>query len=128
VIAAWARGDQQTATEQFMAIDWMQVSDSRSLFGLTEKEFAALPEADRNTRVADVMARLNDLRALSRHVVEEGKKAVSAGDGGKARRSFQAVAGCGKWLMKDPNAMAIVKNIGKAIDDLGSRQLQAMKP
>lgn len=114
----WKQGQQDKAVEAFVGIQWkdkVRFAESSPL-ALTEKQFAQLPPAERETRMAEIMDELSVLRSLGRAVLEKGQ---SAPDG---KRYTNAVLTFGKLLAEDKESLAILQMVGDALQKKAAEQ------
>ncbi len=125
-IDLWANGDRLSAEEKFMAVDWTKAAPGRPLFGVTEKEFAALSPAEQDAKRKEIFSRSQSLRELGRFLLATAKTARDSADPQKARRYFQAICDGGQWLSDESNGALIVNMIGKALLDAGRKGLDSL--
>jgi hypothetical protein len=114
-LTAWQQGDKAAAVSSFLAADWT----ARPLFAadsplsLTESQFAALTDADRQAKSTDMMAQIASLKQMAQAVVQAGHDAISKGDTTQARKCFTSLKQCGAAL-ESPDCMQLVQLVGKA--------------
>src|ERR1035441_6566633 len=81
-LTAWQQGDKTAAVSSFLAADW----SARPLFAvgstlsLSEAQFKALSDADRQAKSTEMTAQLGSLKQLAAAVAQAGLDAASKGD------------------------------------------------
>ena len=114
-LAAWQQGDKAAAVSNFVAADW----GTRPLFAagsplsLSEDQFKALSDAERQARSGDMMSQIASLKQLAQAVVQAGHDAASKGDAAQARKYFTSLKECGTAL-ESPDCLQLIQLIGKA--------------
>ena len=114
-LTAWQQGDKAAAVSSFLAADW----SARPLFAadsplsLTESQFAALSDADRQAKSGVLTAQLDSFKQLAAAVRQAGTDAASKGDMAQARKCFTSLKQCGTALTS-PDCMQLVQLVGKA--------------
>jgi len=114
-LTAWQQGDKAAAVSSFLAADW----SSRPLFAaastlnLSEDQFKALSEAERQAKSTDMTSQIASLKQLAQAVVQAGRDAAAKGDAAQARKYFASLKQFGTAL-ESPNCMLLVQLVGKA--------------
>ncbi|MGO8766381.1 MAG: RNA polymerase sigma factor [Limisphaerales bacterium] len=123
-IRAWQQGNKAEAINQFLEADWSNrpLFDSNSALSLTEGQFAALSNADRQTKSTEMLSKLDMLKQLAAAVSPAGLDAAAKGDAVQARKCFTALNQCGAAL-SSPDCLQIVQMVGKALNKLSDADL-----
>ena len=123
-LTAWRQGDKTAAVSSFLAADW----SARPLFAtdsslsLSESQFKALSDAERQTKSTDMMAQIASLKQMAQAVLQAGHNAVSMGDPTQARKYFTSLKQCGTAL-ESPDYMQLVQLVGKAFEKMADTEL-----
>ena len=123
-LTAWQQGDQTAAVSNFLATDW----SARPLFAegstlnLSETQFKALTDADRQAKSVEMMAQLATLKQLAQAMVQSGQRAVAQGDPAQARKRFTSLKECGAAL-RNPTCLQLVQLVGKSFEQLADAEL-----
>ena len=123
-LTAWQQGDKAAAVSSFLAADW----SARPLFApdsslsLSESQFKALSDAERDAKSKDMMAQLASLKQMAQGIVQAGHDAVSKGDAAQARKCFTSLKQCGTAL-ESPDCMQLVQLVGKAFVKMSDAEL-----
>ena len=123
-MTAWQQGDKSTAVSSFVDIDWAKrpLFESGSVLALTEKQFKALSNTERQTKSAELTAQLDALKQLVAAVAQAGRDAAAKGDTAQARKCFSALKQCGAAL-ESPDCLSLVQLVGKAVQRMGDAEL-----
>ncbi len=123
-LAAWQQGDKATAVSSFLAADWSArpLFPTGSSLSLSEAQFRALSDSDREAKSRDMMSQIASLKQLAQAVVQAGNDAASKGDAAQARKYFTSVKQCGTAL-KGPDCMLLVQLVGKAFEKMSDTEL-----
>jgi predicted small lipoprotein YifL len=125
-LVSWQQGDKATAVNQFLATDW----SARPLFApgstlnMSEKEFVALPAADRNARAAELSGQADVLKKLAAAVADAGRDAA-AKDPALARKHFTALQQFGEAL-DSPDSLALLKLVGRAVKRMAETEMSKL--
>lgn len=123
-LAAWQQGDKAAAVTGFLAADW----STRPLFAadsplsLSESQFAALSDADRQAKSTVLTAQLDSFKELAAAVRHAGTDAASKGDVAQARKCFASLKQCGTAL-SSPDCLSLVQLVGKAFIKMSDAEL-----
>ena len=123
-LTAWQQGDKAAAVSSFLAADW----SARPLFAadsplsLSESQFKALSDAEREAKSKDMMAQIASLKQMAQAVVQAGHDAVSKGDAAQARKCFTSLKQCGTAL-DSPACMQLVQLVDKAFVKMSDTKL-----
>ncbi len=127
-MTAWQQGDIPKAVSSFVETDW----SSRPLFAavstlsLTEDQFKALSDAERQAKSAEMMSQVESLKKLGLAVAQAGRDAAAKGDTAQARKYFTSLKQCGTAL-ESPDCLSLVQIVGKSFKKLADTEL-AMNP
>jgi hypothetical protein len=126
-LAQWSKGEKEQAVEVFLAIAWEQPLhfSPDSVWLLSEKDFAAMPESKRTEMQQQAMDVAQTTKELARYVTGLGQADLAKKDFAAAERCFRAVSGCGKAVSK-LDALMLLKMVGNAIQRLGDKELAAL--
>jgi len=122
-MSAWQQGDKAAAVSSFLAADWSSrpLFASNSLLSLTEDQFKALSEADRQTRSGEIR-QLDSMKQLAAAVAQAGRDAATKGDTAQAQKCFTALKQCGAAL-SSPDSLSLVQLVGKALNKMADTEL-----
>jgi major membrane immunogen (membrane-anchored lipoprotein) len=128
-LTAWQHGDKDTAVSSFLAADWsvrpLFVGDST--LTLTEGQFKALSDSDREAKSRDMMSQIASLKQLAQAVAQAGLDAASKGDAPQARKDFTSLKQFGAALVSS-DYMLLVQLVGKGIEKRGDTELAKISP
>jgi hypothetical protein len=93
ILTAWQQGDQASAISQFVAADWNRrpLFAQGSSLSLSEAQFNALPAAEQEAKMKELLPQLSAIRELAKSVVQAGRDAGGKGDSAQARKYFESV-------------------------------------
>jgi hypothetical protein len=123
-LTAWQQGDKATAIGSFLAADW----SARPLFAvgstmsLSEDQFKALSNADRQAKSGEMAAQLDSFKQLAAAVAQAGRDAVSKGDAAQARKCFTSLKQCGTAL-DSPDCLRLVQLVGQSLKKRADAEL-----
>ena len=123
-MTAWQQGDTPKAISSFVETDW----SSRPLFAasstlsLTEDQFKALSNPERQAKSAEMMSQLDSVKKLAAAVAQAGRDAASKGDTAQARKHFTSLKQCGTAL-DSPDCLSLVQLVGKAFKKMADTEL-----
>ena len=115
-LTAWQQGDKAAAVSRFLAADW----SARPLFAadsplsLTESQFAAQSDADRQAKSSVLTAQLDSFKQLAAAVRQAGSDAASKVDAAQARKVFTSLKQCGTALAS-PDCLSLVQLVGQGL-------------
>jgi hypothetical protein len=123
-VAAWQQGDTAAAVSNFVQADWTRgpLFASNSTLSLSEAQFKALSDAERESRSGELTSQVNAFRKLASAVAETGRTAAVKGDTAQARKYFASLQQCGTAL-EGSNCLAIVQLVGKAVKRMGDVEM-----
>lgn len=128
-LTAWQQGDKAAAVSNFLAADW----SARPLFAagsslnLSEDQFKALSDTERQAKSSDMMSQIAALKQLAQAVVQSGRDTAAKGDTAQARKYFTALKQCGTALA-GPDFMQLVQLVGKAFVKLSDAESAKVGP
>ena len=123
-LTAWQQGDKATAVSSFLAADW----SARPLFAagsplsLSEGQFKALSDADRQAKSNEMLPQISSLKQLGAAVAQAGRDAAAKGDTAQARKCFTSLKQCGTAL-ESPDCLQLVQLVGKAFEKMSDTEL-----
>ena len=123
-MTAWQQGDTPKAISSFVETDW----SSRPLFAasstlsLTEDQFKALSDTERQAKSAEMLPQLDSVKKLAAAVAQAGRHAASKGDTAQARKYFTSLQQCGT-AFENPDCLSIVRLVGKAFKKMADAEL-----
>ena len=128
-LALWSSGERDKAVERFIATDWTKpdVFPAGSVFRMTETQYKAAPAARRKKVDDSIRKQASELRALVGEVFDRGTKARAKDDKNGATRALEAARACGKHISTQPDALAVLKLVGTAIEKRAGEHLAAAK-
>jgi hypothetical protein len=123
-LTAWQQGDKAAAVSNFLATDWSArpLFAAGSTLSLSEAQFKALSDADRQAKSNEMTAQLGSLKQLAAAVAQAGLDAASKGDAPQARKDFTSLKQFGAAL-ESSDYMLIVQLVGKGIEKRGDTEL-----
>jgi hypothetical protein len=128
-MTAWQPGDKSAAITSFLEADWSArpLFASGSTLNLSEDQFKALSNADRQAKSNEMLPQISDLKQLAAAVAQAGRDAASKGDAAQARKCFTALKQCGLAL-DSPDRLTLVQMVGKAFKKLAGTELAKVGP
>ena len=129
VLALWEADQKDEAVKQFLSIQWSDPSVFQGIqaMNMSEQELRLLPQ-DEGMRIAGEAPILAiELRDLMFYVVSIGDKHASSGDIQIAKAHFEAVRLYGEALCQQPEALEIMRVIGKAFVNHGQKKLSEIE-
>jgi hypothetical protein len=123
-LTAWQQGDTPKAVSNFVETDWSgrPLFAASSTLSLTEEQFKALSDAERQAKSAEMMSQLESVRKLGAAVAQAGRDAASKGDTAQARKYFTSLKQCGTAL-DSPDCLSVVQLVGKAFKKMADTEL-----
>jgi hypothetical protein len=126
-MTAWQQGDKPKAVSSFVETDWSRrpLFAASSTLSLTEDQFKALPDAERQAKSGEMMSQLDSLKKLASAVAQAGREAAAKGDTAQARKHFTSLKECGTAL-DSPDCLSLVQLVGKALKKMADTELAKM--
>jgi hypothetical protein len=123
-LTAWQQGDKAAAITNFLAADWSAhpLFAAGSSLNLSESQFKALSDTEREAKSKDMMAQIASLKQMAQAVMQAGEDAAAKGDTTQARKCFTSIKQCGTAL-ESPDCMLLVQLVGKAFEQMGISRL-----
>jgi hypothetical protein len=123
-MTAWQQGDTPKAVSRFVETDWngRPLFAANSTLSLTEDQFKALSDAERQAKSADMMSQLDSVKKLAAAVAQAGRDASAKGDPAQARKYFTSLKQCGTAL-DSPDCLSLVQLVGKAFKRMADTEL-----
>jgi len=112
-LTAWQQGDKAAAVSSFLAADWSAhpLFAAGSTLSLSESQFKALSDAERQAKSTEMTAQLASLKQLAAAVAQAGLDAASKDDAPQARKDFTSLKQFGAAL-ESSDYMLIVQLVG----------------
>jgi hypothetical protein len=89
---------------------------------LSEDQFKALSDADRQTKSNEMMPQLDAMKQLAAAVAQAGRDAASKGDATQAQKYFTSLKQCGTAL-DSPDSLRLVQLVGQALKKMSDKEL-----
>lgn len=123
-MTAWQQGDITKALSSFIETDWSRgpLFAGDSPLSLTEDQFKALPEAERQAKSTEMVAQLDAVKKLAAAVAQAGREAAAKGDTALARQYFTSLTQFGTAL-DHPDGLSLVQLVGKAFKKMAETEL-----
>jgi hypothetical protein len=125
-MTAWEQGDKPTAINRFVQANWSTVPlfAANSTLSLSEEQFQALSNTDRNARSREMMSQLDAFKKLTAAVAQAGRDAASKGETAQAREYFTSLKRCGMAL-DQPGCLRlrILQLVGQALGKMADAGL-----
>ncbi len=127
ILAVWQEGNHAQAVSLFAEANW----NGRPTFppgmtlSMTEAQFAALSDADRQLRFGELTAQLDLVKHLAASVSQAGRDAAAKGDNEQAKKFLASLQNCGAAL-DTPERLKLVRMVGKTMKEMGSNELAKM--
>lgn len=123
-LAAWQQGEIAAAVSSFVSADWSArpLFAADSALSLSEGQFKALSDTDRQARHGEIMAQLESFKRLAAAVAQAGRDAAVNGDTAAARNDFIALKACGTAL-ESPKCLTLVQMVGQALKKRADMEL-----
>ena len=127
VLAAWQQEDKTAAMARFLETDW----SARPLFtpgsamALSETQWAALPNQDRESKRGPLEAQAGEFTSLVVAVLKAGQDAAANNDPVLARKHFNALKQFGEAVDR-PDFTEIVRMFGRAAKKGADREMEKL--
>ena len=123
-MTAWQQGDKATAISSFVETEWSSgpLFAANSTLSLSEDQFKALSNADRQAQSGEMMSQLDSLKKLAAAVAQAGRDAASKGDTIQARKYFTSLKQCGTAL-DNADRLRMVQLVGQALKKMADAEL-----
>jgi hypothetical protein len=123
-LTVWLQGDKAAAVGMFLATDWSArpLFAAGSTLSLSEGQFKALSEADREAKSGELMAQIDLLKQLAAAVVKAGRDAASQGDVAQARKYFASLQQSGAAL-DSPDCLQLVQIVGRGFKKASDKEM-----
>ena len=89
---------------------------------LTEDQFKALSDAERQAKSGEMFSQLDSVKKLAAAVAQAGRDADSKGDTALARKHFTSLKQCGTAL-DSPDCLSLVQLVGKGFKKTADTEL-----
>jgi len=123
-MTAWQQGDTPKAVSSFVESDWSRrpLFAASSTLSLTEDQFKALSDAERQAKSGEMFSQLDSVKKLAAAVAQAGRDADSKGDTALARKHFTSLKQCGTAL-DSPDCLSLVQLVGKGFKKTADTEL-----
>jgi hypothetical protein len=125
-MTAWQQGDNSKAISRFVQANWstLPLFAANSTLSLSEEEFQALSNSDRQARSREMMSQLDVFKKLAAAVAQAGRDAAAKGDTAQARKYFTSLKRCGMAL-DQPGCLRlrVVQLVGQALEKMADAEL-----
>ena len=123
-MTAWQQGDTPKAVSSFVESDWSRrpLFAASSTLSLTEDQFKALSDAERQAKSGEMMSQLDSVKKLAAAVAQAGRDADSKGDTALARKHFTSLKQCGTAL-DSADCLSLVQLVGKGFKKTADTEL-----
>ena len=123
-MTAWQQGDKATAISSFVETEWSSgpLFAANSTLSLSEVQFKALSNADRQAQSGEMMSQLDSFKKLAAAVAQAGRDAASKGDTAQARKYFNSLKQCGTAL-DNADRLRMVQLVGQALKKMADAEL-----
>jgi|GEM_PF-6969032 len=127
-VALWNAGRKDDATKRFLSLDWQDASTLREmpLLTMSEEQFMALPENERQRHMQETMTLLGPIRKLFFHMASEAERLAGSGNRTEAEQYLGAVRRYGSSLFGG-DYIEIVRMHGKAAMGYAEKKLSELK-
>jgi len=117
VRALWLDGRKEAAADLLVGTDWSKQPSgaAAAISALTEKDFAALPEAQRQAKRDEIMKSAAVVRELSRFVIERGKAHAAQGAADEAVREMEGLDRFGAAISGALDLAQLTRQVGVAV-------------
>ena len=128
-MTAWQQGDKTAAVTSFVETDWSgrPLFASGSALSLTEEQFKALSNSERQTKSSEMMPQVDSLKQLAAAVAQAGRDAAAKGDAAQARKHFAALKKCGAAL-DTSDSLALVRLVGQGMKKRAEAEMSKLTP
>jgi hypothetical protein len=127
-LRAWQQGDKPAALKAFLEANWSArvLFETGSMLSLSEDQFVALSEANRQAKSGEMMAQVSSFKQMAAAVAQAGREAAAKGDATEARKYFTALKQCGTAL-DSADRLRIVRLVGQSLKKMADIELAKVK-
>lgn len=123
VLHQWSTGQEDEAVRAFLRLGQMPPTDaSYRLFDLSERQFVALPEVERDQLQQRMLAKFKVVRAFARDLDRRANEALASDDLPMAEKLLLSMKRLGK-ANTGPEVAHLTNLVGKAIQKLADQGL-----
>ncbi|MCF7958103.1 MAG: hypothetical protein K9M57_06615 [Phycisphaerae bacterium] len=130
VLNLWSQGNELQAVDLLKKINWkapMKFTGQPYFFSMSEKQWVALKQKDREKVHKEVMATQTALRRIAKKAVSLGQAAMAGKDYDKAEKYLNSALELGKLINRDPDAvMLIVHLVGIGVEKYSLKELTTL--
>jgi hypothetical protein len=126
-MTAWQQGDKTAAVSSFVETDWSSrpLFASSSALSLTEDQFKALSNAERQAKSSEMIPQIDSLKQLAAAVAQAARDAAAKGDVAQARKYFTSLKQCGTAL-DTSNSLALVRLVGQGMKKRSDTEMSTL--
>lgn len=112
------------AVEQFLKIQWSDsgIFDDGSIFALTEQQFIALPQSQRDVLQKQAMKTLDSLRAIATQITNQAISPMKLKKYDLAERNLTTVCQLGE-ILSQKDRLSIVRSFGMLLRQISLKPL-----
>jgi hypothetical protein len=128
-LTTWQQGDALAAVTKFVETDWSSrpLFASGSALSLSEDQFKALSNKDRQAKSSEMLPQVDSLKQLAAAVAQAGREAAAKGDVAQARKYFTSLKACGAAL-DTSDSLALVKLVGQGLKKRADSEMAKLAP
>lgn len=124
----WRASKKDEAVAKFGAVDFSRrpLFPTGSVLNYSEAQFIALPQAARDKLSEQMLEDISVLKGICALVRDTGRNALAQGDTDKSGKYTAQLKQCGDAL-NQPDSLALLKLVGKAIQKMAAQPAPALK-
>jgi hypothetical protein len=128
VLVTWNTGKKGEAVNQFLQLNWQDPSVFQGIpvLAMSEQQFAALPEEQRDQISQQVQQLSQTFRDMGQAVISSTDSFIASGNAIGAKARLDAVQQFAQALAA-PEHLQIIQLVGKAISQLAQEKLSGVK-
>ena len=128
-MTAWQQGDKAAALASFVETDWSArpLFASGSVLSLSEDEFKALSNSERQAKSSEMFQQIDSLKRLAAAVAQAGQDAAAKGDTAQARKHLTSLREFGSAL-DTSNSLALLRLVGQSIQKSADTKMSKLAP
>lgn len=114
ILTVFQEGHTAQAVDLFIQANWnaRPIFPSKMALGLTDTQFKAIPEGERQLRTDEMLAQLDLMKQLATAVSNAGDAAAAKGEALQARQCYESLKRFGAAL-DDPKAQQLLRMVGQ---------------
>ena len=128
-MTAWQQGDKTAAVTSFVETDWSArpLFASDSVLSLSEDQFKALSNSERQARSSEMLPQIDSLKRLAAAVAQAGQDAAAQGDTAQARKHLTSLEEFGAAL-DTSNSLALIRLVGQGMKKRADTEMSKLAP